>query len=310
MVAQGRNFCFTLNNYAAADEAELQLLSTKYLVYGREVAPSTGTHHLQGYVIFTSNKRLPALQRICDGRISWRNARGSAQQNRDYCTKEGNFVETGSLPKTKETIGEEERKRWKAAYTAAKSGNFEEIPEDILIRYYGSLRRIEKDHLKPKRPLLETCGIWLYGEPGVGKSHAVFKGTTLGSPEETGSLRQNTVRPGEEVLRIDLYDKGLNKWWDGYQNQKFVLVDDISLNHDFLGYFLKRWADKWPFIAEVKGGSIWIRPNLVIVTSNYKIEDIWKDDLPLQAALNRRFKFIEVTRENRSLLNFVPVDEE
>jgi len=41
------------------------------------------------------------------------------------------------------------------------------------------------------------------------------------------------------------------------------------------GHHFKQWADKYPFPAEVKGGTIKLRPQRIIVTSNYRIEECW-----------------------------------
>lgn len=58
-----------------------------------------------------------------------------------------------------------------------------------------------------------------------------------------------------------------------------------------MGFHLKRWADRYKFPAEVKGGNVkCIRPKLIIVTSNYDITEIWKDDPNTLNPLLRRFK--------------------
>lgn len=45
-----KRVCFTLNNYSEEDERRIQEGTEfyRYAVYGRELAPTTGTRHLQG----------------------------------------------------------------------------------------------------------------------------------------------------------------------------------------------------------------------------------------------------------------------
>lgn len=49
---RGTRWCFTINNYQQCDEERLRTLAAhaKYIIYGREKAPGTGTAHLQGFV--------------------------------------------------------------------------------------------------------------------------------------------------------------------------------------------------------------------------------------------------------------------
>lgn len=91
----------------------------------------------------------------------------------------------------------------------------------------------------------------------------------------------------------DFYTKGCNKWWDGYQDQPAVLIDDFGKCHDVLGYHLKIWADHYPFTAEVKGCAIFIRPKHLIVTSNYHPKEIWPNDPSILEPILRRFKVTE-----------------
>lgn len=122
------------------------------------------------------------------------------------------------------------------------------------------------DNMKAPEDLPFCTGTWIYGPPGVGKSFFV---------------RQNWGQ--------DLYLKAQNKWWDGYQQQKFVLLDDFDCK--VLGHYLKIWTDKYSFTAECKGSSIQIRPIKFIITSNYKPEDLFEDPT-LVEAIRRRCQMI------------------
>lgn len=122
-----------------------------------------------------------------------------------------------------------------------------------------------------------TRGTWIWGMAGIGKSH---------------KARLESGVDAEEV-----YIKAQNKWWDGYTGQKVVVLDDLDT--DCLCHYLKIWADKWACSGEVKGGTVPLRHEKFIVTSNYPVEHFCKQkdgmvDQDLLEALNRRFKVIHL----------------
>lgn len=94
---RSRGFCFTVNN--PEFEPDFDATKLRYLVYGREVAPSTGTVHYQGYIYFHNPQRFNTVRNhpgLETAHIEV--AKGSPEQNRAYCTKEGNFKEFGEIP--------------------------------------------------------------------------------------------------------------------------------------------------------------------------------------------------------------------
>lgn len=82
-----------------------------------------------------------------------------------------------------------------------------------------------------------------------------------------------------------------NKWFDGYQGEDAIILDDFDKSHHYMGFHLKIWGDRYAFVAEHKGGSKMIRPKHCVVTSNVAPWDIWADDATLQPIL-RRFKVV------------------
>lgn len=100
-MASSRRWVFTLNNYTEDDEQQLIRFFAEhnvvYLIFGREVAPTTGTRHLQGFLILPSPRRRAFLVRTLF-QAHFETARGTSAQAADYCKKEGDHVELGTLP--------------------------------------------------------------------------------------------------------------------------------------------------------------------------------------------------------------------
>lgn len=98
---QATRWCFTLNNYTDGEEGIIsEVLDSehvRYGIYGKETGEN-GTPHLQGFVIFKSNKRFNAVKNLLSQRAHLEVARGKSQQAADYCKKEGDYNEYGDLP--------------------------------------------------------------------------------------------------------------------------------------------------------------------------------------------------------------------
>lgn len=271
-----RAWCFTVNNYADEDEVLIKGIVCRYIVFGHEVG-ECGTPHLQGYIYFKSAKTLRAvLRQFAPIKPHLEPAKGDAETNRKYCTKEdvNDFFEDGDRPRSRKEIGEDEQARWRKINEVVMSGNMDQLLVDepeLWNRNYAGFRRIEKDYMKRPPDLETVCGVWVYGPPMTGKSTFV-----------------RAQYPG-------YFDKTLNKWWDGYQREPFVLLDDFDTNHKCLGSHLKRWADRYAFPAEIKQSAISCRPLKIIVTSNYHPSEIWNDDAMLLQAIVRRFEFHHMT---------------
>lgn len=275
---RSRKFIFTKNNYAEKDIEDLPtgLEPFRYLVFGKEVAPTTGTPHLQGFVYFSNARTVNSVRRKMDG-CHVEVARGTSKQCRDYCIKDGDFYEFGEIPDDDGDRGSAEKERFSVAWDLAKGGRVDEIDADIRVRYYSALRRIEKDYMPRVEGLPGVCGLWIHGESGAGKTRAVL-----------------STYP-------DAFIKPRNNWWDGYQDETIVLIDDLDVYDVQLGGKLKHWADFAPFVAETKGSARRIRPVKCIVTSQYTIEEIWNDPKTV-AALKRRFTIVEKFKDQNIII--------
>lgn len=69
------------------------------------------------------------------------------------------------------------------------------------------------------------------------------------------------------------------KWFDGYKGQQVIVVEDLDKYTAYqLAHNIKLWADRYPCTAEVKGATIPLKHQLLIVTSNYTIEEAFEAD--------------------------------
>lgn len=95
-----RLYQFTWNNYTEEDELYIKdIVAPKadYLVYGKEVAPTTGTPHLQGLVYFKNKKSFNSTRKLLkENHIE---VGRSLEQLDHYNRKEGIITEYGVKPK-------------------------------------------------------------------------------------------------------------------------------------------------------------------------------------------------------------------
>lgn len=92
---------------------------------------------------------------------------------------------------------------WELVKKNAQEGKLSEIPADIYVRHYSTLKRIALDHLRPTA-VERTCQLFV-GPTGTGKSKRAW--------EESG---------------VDTYIKNPNtKWWDGYKGETHVIIDEF-----------------------------------------------------------------------------------
>jgi len=280
---RARSWVFTFNNYTEEDIVKIKSYPCRYMVFGRELAPTTGTPHLQGYFNFKNAKAFSTLVKEFPG--CWFHvADGTAAQNREYCSKDADFVEVGECPSDakqgSERGGEANRQRHIDFIEAARDQTVDAFDPDVVdpqlyLRYYNTFHRIRESEQYLPPDLDDVCGLWYVGASGTGKTH-----------------KSRADNPGS-------YNKLPNKWWDGYKNgvHEVAILQDLDKNeHKWMAYHLKIWADKYAFSAEIKGGAITLRPKKFIVTSNYFPEEIWDRSTDLEP-IKRRFKVVYFYRD-------------
>lgn len=232
-----------------------------------------GNFHLHAWVRYVS--RLTLTPTTFDLDLSGTKYHGNYQLAKSptavtkYCSKGGDFIASMDLEA-------------KSKKKAARNKELLDTPINELVDS-GSLGLLQAPALQrsiivykqslPPTTTESVRGVWLVGKPGVGKTHSV-----------------TTREPS-------LYKKSQNKWWDNYQGETAVLLDDFDTMGTGLSHLLKIWADKWAATGEVKGATVNLRYTTFYVTSNYTIEELWPGEAneELREALLRRFKVHRIT---------------
>lgn len=260
--------------------------------FGRETT-QTGGKHAQGFLYTSRKMRLTELVKVLPG-AHFELARGTDKENWDYCTKQDKQPKLiGPVPQADsfKKKGDNMKQVWDETLQLAQAGRVDEIRSDILIRYRGTLKQIAAENApKPKR-LKAKSNIWVWGPPGSGK-------TQLVKSEHEG---------------YSVYLKSTDQWWEHYNGETIVIVEDIDPTNfekeKDLKRLIKLWADVDSFEARIKGSSLGhIRPKRIVVTSNYSIEQVFGHAQDYEA-FTRRFKsryiedFKEYTAKGGELVN-------
>lgn len=236
------------------------------VIYSRgqlESGHNTGYLHWQVLVVYSRAVRLAAVKSTFGEECHAEPSRSQAA--RDYVWKDDTAVtntrfEFGDYPMRRNSAPD-----WGNVKQSAVRGRLDDIPDDIYIRHYNSLRRIALDHCTPVSIEKRVRVYW--GVTGAGKSRRAW--------DEAGQ---------------DAYPKDpRTKWWDGYRAHGHVVIDefrgDISISH------LLRWFDRYPVIVEQKGGGCPLVATQIWITSNLSPDDWYKDeDEATIAALKRRLE--------------------
>ncbi len=198
--------------------------------------------------------------------------------NIKYAQKENNFIVFGEDPVEAIKTARAEREAdkhdvYEEAMELAKNKQIHKIKGALQIRHWKALHDIANYVERPTENLDYQPGVWIWGPVRTAKTTTAQR-----------------AFPG-------YYFKQQNKWWDLYQGEAVVIIDELDPEHaKTLKGALKVWADPSVFSIETKGGSMSIRPEFIIVTCNMSIDEIYRNGTKAgeidAAAMHKRFREI------------------
>ncbi|UDN67424.1 replication-associated protein [robinz virus RP_1170] len=256
-----KRICFTLNNYTEEDEQRIQQSIEFYVfaVYGRETAPSTGTKHLQGFINFRTKREFSRIKDIVGERAHIEQARGTDSDNQVYCKKDGSFWEHGA------PVGQGKRTDLEECIELIKGG----------AELYDIVERYTSQFIRYPRGIERTVEILGAGRPGGGRQFKTgYRFVKLQFIVYVGETGSGKSRMAAELCKGEsTYYKPHGKWWDGYNGQHNVVIDDF---YGWIAYDeILRITDRYPHKVEVKGGFIEFTSKRLFIPSNERIEKWW-----------------------------------
>lgn len=247
-----RAYVFTINNYSAEDVQMCKDIVCDYIIFGKEIAPTTGTPHLQGYIVMPSQRTYGGMIKNTFKKrasyIAHEYENSSAAHNETYCSKDATDVYTsGLIPPGKGARTD--------IWQIKKMIDEGAIMLDLMNANFELTVRCErgfKSYMNMLLPARTTRPVvyWVCGPTGAGKT-------------------EYAKRLGESY-----YIKNNSKYWDNYTQQDVIILDDFE--KEFMNFReLLRLLDKNVFIAEVKYGTVNINSPYIVISCDRPPECFW-----------------------------------
>ena len=237
-----------------------------YIRGQQERGDAGGYHHWQLLAIWANQVRLATVKRVFGNTAHAEPSRSVAAD--DYVWKEDTRIPDSQFELGEKPIRRNSSTDWAAVKRAACEGRLDDLPPDVFVQHYRTLRTISADYAKPHSIVRRVVVYW--GPTGVGKSRRAW-----------------------ELAGADAYPKDPNsKFWDGYRAHQTVVIDEfrglINISH------ILRWFDRYPVLVEIKGSATVFCATTIYVTSNLHPRDWYPDlDEPTKLALLRRLEIVE-----------------
>lgn len=222
----------------------------RYAIWQLEVGEN-GTPHVQGYIVLLSRTRMSTLKLRFQSNLHLEKRRGTHSQAVAYCSKEETRVSGPWTYGSDDDIPEGQGARSDLTTVKRKldaGATMITIADEHFsdfIRYHKAF--IVYKRLKSPKRDWEMEVIVLIGETGTGKTRFVADNY-------------------DDVFSVP-DKKGSGTYWDDYDGQETVLVDECY-GKRFSHSFLLRLLDRYAMSVPIHGGSLNFNSRRIVLTSN------------------------------------------
>lgn len=259
------------------------------LAWGLEQGKNEKKWHRQVFIQFNKRQSYTAIRKIVGHKgYHAQRMRGSIEQNKIYCSKDGEFQILGEFSDKQQGARSDLTEIAEELISGETSVDKLLTPENFtLFHQYGrTIEKYEDKFLLSKKRTTMTKGYWFWGGTGTGKSH-MFHNTILNSPDE-----DHYVWNLKETFQCE------------YKHQRCTLIDDFR-GELSIGELCKI-VDKWNTckIARKGRAALSFTSEVVCITCPMKPQDLFKNAAKEDKLeqLFRRFKIISVNQKRTEVV--------
>lgn len=271
---RGRCWMVIINNPTEEDISGFEEFQCRYKVWQFEKGKKCGTLHLQGAIY---NDNLMNLQDLREALpraaiLRAKNTKAVIAYSQKADTRVEGPYEDGNCP----AQGKRNDLLRLCQKVIEKKLDMTELAKEdpvSFVKYHKGLKLLRQQLIEHRT--FEPEKIWLWGKAGMGKTKYAIS------------------RFGQE----NVYIKDGTQWWDGYENEKCILVDDFEGTWPYRDFL--RFLDRYKYQGQVKGGYVKINSPVIIITSEFPPEYFYEDKLIYDGHKNENHLHQILRRFNR-----------
>lgn len=242
----------TINNWGPLDDNTLWKEDTYQYVMAQYEVGEEGTPHIHACLYYKRGKSFEQMKKQYP--TAHLEIVGHWDKCVKYCSKEDTRVdgpyEWGEPP------AQGSRTDLSELADAVREGltnrELAELNPLWVLKYLKNIENLRSVYFCPRSPDSPPTVFWFWGASGTGKSKAAWS-----FDNRKKFMKDNT------------------KWWCGYSQQPIVVIDDYDRWGDISFRQLLKITDRYPMAVEVKGGSIQLNSEVIIITCEHHPSEYW-----------------------------------